>query len=335
MKRAEVYQFGLPSPDDFSELHEAIHTSHLDPRSIRAVMIKTAGTGRVRDQDRLRTAMAFGELLTNYGVRNADCFVSVSGGCEGVISPHYTLFTVNPTEPGTGALRLALGVGRTRRFSRSEIGTWAQIDETSRIVRAITVGADIEEVHFVHAKAAAPRATAEIWSRSRAATALGIGIGTDELSASDIDLIRPLYDQNLYSSVASCSAKTGLNHTEVLVVGNSSRWAGDFAIAHTITTDIIDLMSLIDFFKPLTGRIAAIFAKCEADPRGFIRNQRHWMFEDPVSDLRWSRCAHGAVLAAATGITRLYVSSRAEHQGPIGGGTVAAIYSEEKTRPQR
>jgi cyanuric acid amidohydrolase len=38
-----------------------------------------------------------------------------------------------------------------------------------------------------------------------------------------------------------------------------------------------------------------------------------------------ARAVVGAVLAAAAGRTRIYVSGGAEHQGPPGGGPLAAI----------
>ena len=46
------------------------------------------------------------------------------------------------------------------------------------------------------------------------------------------------------------------------------------------------------------------------------------------SDIQHSRMARavvGAVLAAASGKTQIYVSGGAEHQGPAGGGPVAVI----------
>ena len=38
-----------------------------------------------------------------------------------------------------------------------------------------------------------------------------------------------------------------------------------------------------------------------------------------------SRCVLSSVLASVLGETRVYVSTRAEHHGPLGGGTLALI----------
>jgi cyanuric acid amidohydrolase len=73
-------------------------------------------------------------------------------------------------------------------------------------------------------------------------------------------------------------------------------------------------------------RLVQLFAKAEAPPDGLLLGARHTMLDD--SDIQHSRMARavvGAVLAAAAGRTRIYVSGGAEHQGPPGGGPLAAI----------
>ena len=73
-------------------------------------------------------------------------------------------------------------------------------------------------------------------------------------------------------------------------------------------------------------RVVAVFAKAEASPSRRIRGRRHVMLDDDdVSDARWARAAVAAVLASALGDTAVYVSTRAEHMGPLGGGPVAVI----------
>jgi cyanuric acid amidohydrolase len=47
--------------------------------------------------------------------------------------------------------------------------------------------------------------------------------------------------------------------------------------------------------------------------------------DDDISDTRYSRCVLSSVIASVTGDPALYVSTRAEHHGPLGGGTMAAI----------
>ena len=69
-----------------------------------------------------------------------------------------------------------------------------------------------------------------------------------------------------------------------------------------------------------------VFLKCEADPSGIVRGRRNVMLDD--SDVHWHRqikATVGGVTAAVTGDPAVFVSVAAVHQGPSGGGPVAAI----------
>jgi cyanuric acid amidohydrolase len=69
-----------------------------------------------------------------------------------------------------------------------------------------------------------------------------------------------------------------------------------------------------------------IFAKAEASPDGTVRGFRHTMLEDTdISSTRHARAAVGGLIAGLAGTSVVYVSGGAEHQGPAGGGPVAAI----------
>ena len=73
-----------------------------------------------------------------------------------------------------------------------------------------------------------------------------------------------------------------------------------------------------------------LLAKAEASPDGEVRGARHTMLNDSdINATRHARAAIGAVLASVAGRTALYVSGGAEHQGPPGGGPVAAIVRVE------
>jgi cyanuric acid amidohydrolase len=74
------------------------------------------------------------------------------------------------------------------------------------------------------------------------------------------------------------------------------------------------------------ARIDAVLAKAEAARSGLIRGARHIMNDDSdIHSTRHARALVGGVLAAATGMTELFVSGGAEHQGADGGGPVAVI----------
>jgi len=69
-----------------------------------------------------------------------------------------------------------------------------------------------------------------------------------------------------------------------------------------------------------------LLAKAEASPDGRVREARHTMLNDSdIHSTRHARAVVGGVLASVAGHTALYVSGGAEHQGPAGGGPVAAI----------
>ncbi len=68
------------------------------------------------------------------------------------------------------------------------------------------------------------------------------------------------------------------------------------------------------------------FAKAEASPDGTVRGCRHTMLEDTdISATRHARAAVGGLISGLAGTGAVYVSGGAEHQGPPGGGPVAAI----------
>jgi cyanuric acid amidohydrolase len=76
----------------------------------------------------------------------------------------------------------------------------------------------------------------------------------------------------------------------------------------------------------LQRRLVNLLAKAEASPDGRVRGQRHTMLNDSdINATRHARAAVGGVLASLVGHTALYVSGGAEHQGPAGGGPVAAL----------
>ena len=175
---------------------------------------------------------------------------------------------------------------------------------------------------------------------SRAASALGVGVALDALDGKTPGELGPgiCQDFDLYSSRASTSAGVELMHHEILVLGNSRAWGGDLVIGHRVMKDAIDLDAVqgvlgdlgFESSKQLSAddrdRLIAMLAKAEPSQTGTIRGARHTMLDDSdIPATRHARALVGGVLAAMVGDTRLFVSGGAEHQGPDGGGPVAAI----------
>jgi cyanuric acid amidohydrolase len=273
----------------------------------------------------------------------------MSGGTEGVLSPHLTVFARRsaPERHDAGEKRLAIGIGFTRDFLPEELGRMAQVRETAAAVRAAMKDGGIEspaDLHFVQIKCplltsalvddARRRGqepvcadTYESMGYSRGASALGTALATGEVRDFPEEAI--LRDWSLYSSVASTSAGIELAHNVVIAMGMSARSASPYRIAHGVMTDAIDADAVRDVLKDLNtdeSRIVNAFVKAEAAPDGIVRGLRHTMLNDSdINSTRHARAAVGAVVASVIGTTAVYVSGGAEHQGPPGGGPVAII----------
>lgn len=356
-----VFKVATTGPGDVAGLMSLIVTGAIDPASILAILGKTEGNGGVNDFTReyavaaLCTALAPRLDLTPHEVEQRIAFV-MSGGTEGVLSPHITVFTRKDVEkPPTGITgkRLSIGMAQTRDFLPEELGRSAQISETARAVKAATANAgitDASDVHFVQIKcplltservaAAAARgnktATISAYSSmaySRGASALGVAVALGEV-ASDIRDDDVLRRYDLFSKVASTSSGIELMHNVVIVLGNSETSASEFEIGHAVMSDAIDAPAVASALSGVglgtpakAGReLVNIFAKAEASPDGTVRGFRHTMLEDTdISSTRHARAAVGGLIAGLAGTGAVYVSGGAEHQGPAGGGPVAAI----------
>src|SRR4029077_20191723 len=124
--RADVYRFGLKDPSDVSGLREAIEKGVIDPERIVGVIGKTHGNGLVNDYTRGYLTLCLSQLIGDrLGVPAESVSKRIpfifSGGVEGVLSPHYTVFTVDPIGAATGQEKsLAIGVAFTPELSVSD-----------------------------------------------------------------------------------------------------------------------------------------------------------------------------------------------------------------------
>ncbi len=353
----------MAGPGDVSGIARLIDGGALDPREIVAIMGKTEGNGCVNDFTReYATAALAGCLAQRLQLSAAEverriAFV-MSGGTEGVLSPHMTVFTRSETRdaPGTQK-RLAIGIAHTRDFLPEELGRRAQIDETAKAVAVAMADAGITQaadVHFVQIKcplltvermrAAQSRGqtvvTEEAYASmgySRGASALGVAVALGELRE-PLAEASVLSNWSAYSSVASTSAGIELMCNVVIVMGNSTESASPYAIGHAVMQDAIDLNAVLSAFQDVgldvsasgsaavRERLVNVFAKAEAAPSGEVRGARHTMLDDSdINSTRHARAAVGGLIAGVAGTGLVYVSGGAEHQGPPGGGPIAVI----------
>ncbi|WP_348756679.1 ring-opening amidohydrolase [uncultured Aquincola sp.] len=361
-----VHRVACSGPGDLSGVQALVEAGPLVPADIVAVMGKTEGNGCVNDHTREYASMAWSHWLAPH----LDCTPAqaaqrvalvMSGGTEGVLSPHFTVFTrrwMDEPAPAQAAPRLVIGTAHTRDFAPQELGRMAQIEATAQAVRAAMAEAGIQrvqDVHFVQVKCPlltsaklqqalaaghepATRDTYESMGYSRGASALGVALALQEVPADRVNDAAVLRDGSLFSGRASASSGIELDHNVVIVLGEAPGAASPFRIAHTVMQDAMDgaavrrlLRERFDLdadrdTQALATRLVNLLAKAEASPDGLVRGQRHTMLNDSdINATRHARAAVGGVLASIAGHSALYVSGGAEHQGPPGGGPVAAL----------
>ena len=359
----EVRKVPLLTVTDASGLTQLIDDGVLDADRVIAVIGKTEGNGGVNDYTRILADRAFREVLVAKGTRTMEQAMQVpivwSGGTDGVISPHATIFATLPADrvAATDEPRLTVGFAMSDQLLPEDIGRVAMIEKVAAAVRVAMERAGITDpadVHYVQTKT--PLLTIHtirdarsrgktVWTEqthesmdlSNGTTALGIAVALGEIEMpTDADV---LHNRDLYSAVASCSSGVELDRAQVVVVGNARGVGGRYRIGHSVMRDALDQDGIWAAIKDagldlperphwsdLDGKLVNVFLKCEADPSGEVRGRRNAMLDD--SDVHWHRqiksCV-GGVTAAVTGDPAVFVSVSAVHQGPPGGGPVAAI----------
>lgn len=362
MPAIEVRKVPLHHVSDASELVRLIDDGVLEAGRVVAVVGKTEGNGGVNDYTRILADRAFREALVSRGA-DPEAVTEVpivwSGGTDGVISPHATIFATVDVDPAeaTDEPRLTVGYAMSEELLPEDIGRTAMIEKVAAAVRVAMERAGIDDagdVHYVQTKTPllTLKTIADAHARgktvftedtlhsmdvSNGGTALGIAVALGEIDMPvDADVLR---DRSLYSSVASCSSGVELDRAQVVVVGNARGVGGRYRIGHAVMDDALDADGIWDAIRSagldlperphpsdLDGRLVNVFLKCEASSDGHVRGRRNAMLDD--SDVHWHRqikAAVGGVAAAVTGDPAVFVSVSAAHQGPEGGGPVAAI----------
>jgi len=354
----EVRKVPIRHVSDASGLAELIDSGAVEAARVIAVIGKTEGNGGVNDYTRIIADRAFREVLVHKGHPDASSVPIVwSGGTDGVLSPHATIFATTSSAQASDEPRLTVGVAMSDQLLPEDIGRRPMIEKVAAGVRAAMANAGITDpadVHYVQTKTPlltihtirdAKSRGQTVWTEhthesmdlSNGTTALGIGVALGELAMpSDADVMHNL---DLYSSVSSCSSGVELDRAQIVVVGNARGVGGRYRIGHGVMRDALDAdgiwAAIRDAGLPLPerphpsdldGRLVNIFLKCEASRDGVVRGRRNAMLDD--SDVHWHRqikACVGGVAAAVTGDPAVFVSVSAAHQGPDGGGPVAAI----------
>ena len=358
----EVRKVVLESVGDASGLAALIDDGVFDADGVVAVVGKTEGNGGVNDFTRILADQAFRKVLMEKGTRPVEEVDEIpmvwSGGTDGILTPHATIFAKVADEgPASDEPRLSVGYAMSDVILPEDIGRPAMVEKVAEGVRRAMAEAGIEDpadVHYVQTKtpllvmetindAKARGHTVftedplESMNVSNGTSGLGIAVALGEIDMPTAEQIG--HDLDLYSSVASCSSGVELDQAQTVVVGNVPGAGGRYRIGHDVMKDALDQEGVYRAIRSagldlperaraedLDGRLVNVFVKCEADPTSRLRGRRQVSLDDSdVHHHRHIKGAVGGVVASAVDDAAVFVSVAALHQGPSGGGPVAAI----------
>ena len=356
----EVAKVELKTVQDASGVEACIRNGQFKADEVIAVIGKTEGNGGVNDFTRILADQAFRAVLKKHGSRSEAEIAKIpmvwSGGCDGVITPHATVFARNAKTGPASQSRLVIGTAMSAEIFPEDIGRPAMVEKVAEGVRAAMRDAGITDpadVHYVQTKTPLLTVDSVLDAHSRhkevacevhdsmgvsnGTTGLGIAVGLGEIKMPKAEDI--CHNLDLYSSVASCSSGVELTQAQIVLLGNKAGAGGRYRIGHSAMKDALDIDGIYESIRnaglelperpradDLKGRLVNCFMKCEADRTGKLRGRRQIMMDD--SDVPWHRHAKGAVggvAAAAIGDPAVFVSVDAMHQGPQGGGPCIAI----------
>lgn len=336
MSPINVLKFPVSSPTDTSPLNE-LRKAGYDPSQIMAVVGKSEGNGCVNDFSRTLSTVVWEPLIPS------DAITVFSGGTEGVLSPHVTFIVRERSSTG-----LLAAVGRTRTLQPWEIGTTEHVREVHKTVLSMcgNLGWESGEIKLalikcplltsekisrakVEGKYPATTDTYESMALSRRASAIGIGVAVGDIETTALE--QTTLGTEYSSDIASCSSGAELEDTHILLVASDhASKAGRLRAISSQMKDAIDAAAILEVLSTIKeegGQLLQVFAKCESDPSGLIRGNRHTMNGDSdIHSTRHARAAVGGLLAGLTGDTQIYVSGGAEGQGPPGGGSLCIVY---------
>ena len=193
-----------------------------------------------------------------------------SGGTDGVISPHATIFAttdVPEDDPSREEMRLTAGFAMSEPLLPEEIGYVAMIEKVAAGVKVAMERAGITDpadVHYVQTKTPlltihtirdAKSRGKSVWTEhthesmdlSNGTTGLGIAVALGEIDMpTDADV---MHNRELFSSVASCSSGVELDVAQIVVVGNAKGVGGRYRIGHSVMKDALDADGIWDAIR--------------------------------------------------------------------------------------
>src|SRR5699024_410607 len=147
----EVRKVPIHSVADASELEKLIADGVMEADRVIAIIGKTEGNGGVNDYTRIIADRAFREVIVANGTRSAEEVKQIpivwSGGTDGVISPHATIFATlgDDKTTKTDEPRLTVGFAMSEQLLPEDIGRTAMISKVADAVKVAMSRAGITD----------------------------------------------------------------------------------------------------------------------------------------------------------------------------------------------
>lgn len=361
------YKITMSSPDDMSQFEALLNKSEFKPTDVVCIICKTEGNGRVNDFSRPLAHRCFRDVLaarTGKSPEAVDQDVAfvMSGGCEGIITPHATIFvrTESKENPSQKRKRLSFATANTRELKPEELGTEVHARLVADAVKQAKAKAnisDLQDVHYVQvkcplltserindAKSRGKKVVTEDTLRSmgfsNGTSALGIALGLGEID--DLDPKSICTNAEIYTTRGGCSSGIELMNCQIFVLGNSTESDSPFVAGHARLDDMIDAdgvrKALENAGLKVSGsldektraRVLNVFGKAQVPLDGLLRGRRTTLLTDSDLNTRPARAVLGTLIASVVGDPAIYASAGwGYHQGPTGGGMAAAIVAAD------
>jgi len=263
-------------------------------------------------------------------------------------------------EPATdGSGRLAVGVARSSLIRPEWMVTDKIVEVNAEAVLAAAADARVEtaEVEYVVGKAYYPSVRdfeearagghdipvldeGTRFKKASGGAGLGVAVATEGMSMPKPQDIGSNFD--LWSAKVAVSADewepvggTG-PQTQLIAFGNSAAAGGRLRVGHSAMNDLLDADALTRALRraglqvgpgPLSPehrkRVVAVYVKFSMPPDNLLRGRRQ-VVENPQYGNQ-VKAALGGMFSGVLQDNLVWISASATHQGPLGGGTVAAI----------
>jgi len=346
MRRTEVFVHDMAHPEDCTGLARDLAQGRLRAGDIRAVFIKTEGNGLDNDWSRPLALRALAQHLPLNATPNGTPppMVVVSGGCEGMLTPHMTILACSGEADGTQETAPALAIGSflSKPLRAAELGREAHALCTRDAVERACVDAGLAPDEVVCVQVLSPwmgrsllasaparvdlvaRGAHESKPAIRAAAALGAGMALREIRPEDIDWTPGGAIARRRTNRVAVTAGDTDGRIHALVLGHGRGWSGTLRAASAQMTDMLDLQAVAAVRQ---GTLVAAFFKGDPPADGRVRGQRTTMGADSdIHAFRHFRAAMSGVFGAALGSPRVFIGGGAEYQSASGGGLLTTIF---------